>query len=117
MKKYNVLSLIASITVAINFFNIVLLELFHKMQIENLWTNTADFIALIVLPLLNLVTVATAIISIIMLLIDKKRNKELYVKKAMMNVVFAILNLIVSFVILQFSIVGGGIFTIFTGIN
>lgn len=117
MKKYNVLSLISSIAVALNFFNIILLELIHKIQIVNLWTNVADFTALITLPLLNLVTVLVAIISIIMLLIDKKRNKELFVKKAMMSVVFLVLNLIVSFLIVQYSILGGGIFSIFTGFN
>ena len=117
MKKYNVLSMISSITVVVNFFNIVLLEVLHKMNIANLWTTSSEIMALIVLPLLNLVTVLVALVAIVMLLIDKKKGKELFVKKGMMSVAFAILNLILSFIILQYSIIGGSIFSIFTGIN
>ena len=117
MKKYNVLSMISSITVVVNFFNIVLLEVLHKMNIANLWTTSSEIMALIVLPLLNLVTILVALVAIVMLLIDKKKGKELFVKKGMMSVAFAILNLIVSFIILQYSIIGGSIFSIFTGIN
>ncbi len=117
MKKYNVLSMISSITVVVNFFNIVLLEVLHKMNIPNLWTTSSEIMALIVLPLLNLVTVLVALVAIVMLLIDKKKGKELFVKKGMMSVAFAILNLILSFIILQYSIIGGSIFSIFTGIN
>ena len=117
MKKYNVLSMISSITVVVNFFNIVLLEVLHKMNIANLWTTSSEIMALIVLPLLNLVTVLVALVAIVMLLIDKKKGKELFVKKGMMSVAFALLNLILSFIILQYSIIGGSIFSIFTGIN